>query len=163
MTEELQRRSEDAEAWRHGNGRPVVVVGVDGSPAACGAALAAGSAARSLGGTVVAVHVATLTPWQSIAACLGAGPALVETAELTSRQIKAELGSLFELEDVPWHFVVAHGTVGAALIRVATDLRAAVVVVGAPRRTVPARLAHLLSPNVPRMLLHADIDRLLIA
>jgi nucleotide-binding universal stress UspA family protein len=163
MTEGLQRSSENSDAWQRGDGRPVVVVGVDGSPAAAGAALAASSTARALGGAVVAVHVPTLSPWQALAGCLGAGHVLLETAELTSRQIEAELATLFELEDVPWRFVVVHGAVDASLSRVAAELHAAVLVVGAPRRTLRARLAHVLVPNVPRRLLHSGTDRLLVA
>jgi nucleotide-binding universal stress UspA family protein len=163
MTEELQRRSENPDAWRHGDGRPVVVVGVDGSPASLGAALAASSTARAIGGAVVAVHVPTLSAWQAMAGCLGAGPALVETAELTSRQIEAELAALLELEGVPWRFVVDHAAVDAALTRIAAELHAAVLVVGAPRRSLRARLAHVLVPDVPRRLLHSGTDRLLIA
>jgi nucleotide-binding universal stress UspA family protein len=163
MTEGLQRRSDEAGRWREPARRPVVVVGVDGSPASRCAALTAGSSARGLGGTVVAVHVPTLSPWQSIAASVGAAQALVETRELVCRQIEAELGSLFDLVDVPWRFVVEHGAVDAALSKVATELHAAVVVVGAPRRTLRARLAHLVVPNVPRQLLRSGADRILIA
>ena len=61
MTEGLQRHSDEAETWPDRGRRPVVVVGVDGSPASRCAALAAGSSARALGGTVVAVHVPTLS------------------------------------------------------------------------------------------------------
>ena len=163
MTEGLQRRSENPDAWWRGDGRPVVVVGVDGSAASRGAALAASSTARAIGGAVVAVHVPTLSPWQAIAGYLGAGSALIEIAELTSHQIEAELTTLFELEDVPWTFVVAHGAVEASLTRVATELHAAMLVVGAPRRTLRARLVHVLVPDVPRRLLNCGTDRLLIA
>jgi nucleotide-binding universal stress UspA family protein len=135
MAEGLQRRSENPDARWRGDGRPVVVVGVDGSAASRGAALAASSTARAIGGAVVAVHVPTLSPWQAIAGCLGAGSALIEIAELTSHQIEAELATLFELEEVPWAFVVDHGAVEAALTRVAAELHAAMLVVGAPRRT----------------------------
>jgi nucleotide-binding universal stress UspA family protein len=163
MTEGLQRRSDDAETSPGRGRRPVVVVGVDGSPASRCAALAAGSSARALGGSVVAVHVPTLSPWQSIAASLGAAQALAETRELTCRQIEAELATLFDLVDVPWRFVVGHGAVDASLTSVAAELHAAVVVVGTPRRTLRARLAHLVVPNVPRMLLRSGTDRILIA
>jgi hypothetical protein len=61
MVESLQQHSDGPETWRY-DGRPVVVVGVDSSPASRSAALAAGSAARSLGGIVVAVHVPSLSP-----------------------------------------------------------------------------------------------------
>ena len=163
MTEGLQRHSDEAQAWPGRSRPPVVVVGVDGSPASRCAALAAGSSARALGGTVVAVHVPTLSPWQSIAASVGAAQALAEIRELTCRQIEAELATLFDLVDVPWRFVVGHGAVDTALIRIAAELHAAVVVVGTPRRTLRARLAHLVVPNVPRRLLHTGTDRLLIA
>jgi nucleotide-binding universal stress UspA family protein len=140
-----------------------VVVGVDGSAASRCAALAAGSSARSLGGTVVAVYVPTFSPWQCLAAGLGAGQALVEMSELTCRQIEDELASLFDLVDVPWRFVVGHGAVDAILTRTAAELHAAVVVVGTPRRTLRARLTHLLVPNVPRLLLRSGANRILIA
>jgi nucleotide-binding universal stress UspA family protein len=162
MTEGLQRRDE-TDTWPARCRRPVVVVGVDGSPASRCAALAAGSSARALGGTVVAVHVPTLSPWQCLAAGLGAASALVETRELACRQIEAELAALFDLVDVPWRFVVGHGAVDATLSRIAAELHAAVVVVGTPRRSLSARLAHLVVPNVPRMLLRSGTTRILIA
>ena len=109
------------------------------------------------------MHVPTLSPWQSIAASLGAAQALAETRELTCRQIEAELATLFDLVDVPWRFVVGHGAVDASLTRIAAELHAAVVVVGTPRRTLWARLAHIVVPNVPRMLLRSGTDRILIA
>jgi nucleotide-binding universal stress UspA family protein len=163
MTEGLQRRGDEARTGPGRGQRPVVVVGVDGSPASRCAALAAGSSARALGGVVVAVHVPTFSPWQSIAASLGAAQALAETRELTCRQMEAELATLFDLVDVPWRFVVRPGAVDASLSRTAAELHAAVVVVGTPRRTVRARLAHLLVPNVPRMLLRSGTNRILIA
>lgn len=163
MTEGLQRHSDEAQTWPARHRRPVVVVGVDGSPASRCAALAAGSSARSLGGTVVAVHVPTLSPWQCLATGLGAVQALVETRELTCRQIESELASLFDLVDVPWRFVVAYGAVDVTLTRIAAELHAAVLVVGAPRRTLRARLAHLLVPNVPRLLMRSGANRVLIA
>jgi len=163
MTEGLQRHGDEADTWPAPARRPVVVVGVDGSPASRCAALAAGSSARARGGTVVAVHVPTLSPWQCLAAGLGAAQALAETRELTCRQIQSELASLFDLVDVPWRFVVAHGAVDESLRRIAAELHAAVVVVGTPRRTVRARLAHLVVPNVPALLLRSGTDRILIA
>jgi nucleotide-binding universal stress UspA family protein len=162
MTEGLQWRGDESGTGSGRARRPVVVVGVDGSPASRCAALTAGSSARALGGTVVAVHVPTLSAWQSIAASLGAAQALVETRELTCRQIESELATLFDLVDVPWRFVVEPGAVDAALARVASRLHAAVVVVGTPRRTLRARLAHLVVPNVPRLLLRSGTDRILI-
>jgi nucleotide-binding universal stress UspA family protein len=163
MTEGLQRRSDEAGTGPDPGRRPVVVVGVDGSPASRCAALTAGSSARALGGTVVAVHVPTLCPWQSIAATLGAAQALVETRQQTCRQMESELATLFDLVDVPWRFVVEPGAVDVALARVATRTHAAVVVVGTPRRTLRARLAHLVVPNVPRLLLRSGASRVLIA
>jgi len=163
MTEGLQRRSDESRTWPERGRRPVVVVGVDGSPASRCAALTAGSSARALGGSVVAVHVPTLSPLQSIAASLGAAQALAETREETCRQIEAELASLFDLVDVPWRFVVGHGAVEVSLTRIAAELHAAVLVVGTPRRTLRARAAHLVVPNVPRMLLRSGADRILIA
>ena len=163
MTEGLQRHGNEPETGPARDRRPVVVVGVDGSPASRCAALAAGSSARSLGGTVVAVYVPTLSPWQCLAAGLGAGQALVETRELTRRQIESELASLFDLVDVPWRFVVCHGAVDTVLTRTAAELHAAVVVVGAPWRTLCARLAHLVVPNVPRLLMRSGANRILIA
>ena len=163
MTEGLHRSSEHPAAWQPGDARPVVVVGVDGSPGSRSAALVASSTARALGGTVVAVHVPTLSPWHAFAAALGAGSALLETAELTSQQIRDELATLFELEDVPWRYAVRHGPIGAALARTAAELHAAVLVVGAPSRTLRARLSHLLVPTVPRTLLHSGTNRLLVA
>jgi nucleotide-binding universal stress UspA family protein len=163
MTEGLQRRSDEPGTGPDRIRRPVVVVGVDGSPASRCAALTAGSSARTLGGTVVAVHVPTFSAWQSIAANLGAAQALVETREQTCQQIEAELAALFDLVDVPWRFVVETGAVDAVLSRIATREHAAVVVVGTPRRTLRARLAHLVVPNVPRLLLRSGADRILIA
>jgi nucleotide-binding universal stress UspA family protein len=163
MIEGLQRSGDDTGTPGHGEPRPVVVVGVDGSAASRSAALAASSAARSLGAAVVAVHVPSVSPWLSMACWLGAGHLLVETAELATQQIEADLAPLFALEGVPWRFVVARGPVGAALGRTARDLHAAVVVVGAPRRTARARLRHVLVPDVPRLLLRRGTDRLLVA
>jgi nucleotide-binding universal stress UspA family protein len=163
MTEGLQRRSEDSSAWRRGDGRPVVVVGVNGSAASRSAALAASSTARAVGGAVVAVHVATISPWQAIAACLGAGQVLIETAASIDQGIRAELATLFELEDVPWRFVVAHGAVESSLSRIAAELHATLVVVGNPRRCLRSRVLHLFTPNVPRRMLRTGTDRLLIA
>lgn len=163
MTEGLERRSENPDAWRRGDGRPVVVVGVNGSPASRSAALAASSTARAVGGAVVAVHVATISPWQAIATCLGAGQVLVETNASLEQEMRAELAPLFELEDVPWRFVVAHGAVEESLTRIAAELHATLVVVGNPRRSPAARLAHVFAPSVPRKLLRTGTDRLLIA
>jgi len=64
---------------------------------------------------------------------------------------------------VPWRFVVGHGAVDAMLTGIAAELHAAVVVVGTPRRTLGARLAHLVVPNVPRLLLRSGTNRILIA
>jgi nucleotide-binding universal stress UspA family protein len=163
MTEGPQRRSDGAGNWPDDGARPVVVVGVDGSPASRCAALTAGGSARRLGGSVVAVHVPTFGPWHAMAACLGAGQALVEAAEVGNEQIRSELAALFELVDVPWRFVVACGAVDVELSRIAAELHAAMVVVGAPRRTLGARLAHLVVPDVPRMLLRSGTNRLLVA
>jgi nucleotide-binding universal stress UspA family protein len=163
MTEGLQRRSESPDPWRRGDGRPVVVVGVNGSAASRSAALAASSTARAVGGAVVAVHVATLSPWQAIAACLGAGQVLVETGASLDREMQAELATLFELESVPWRFVSAHGAVEDALARIAAELHATLVVVGNPRRSRRGRLTHLFAPSVPRRMLRTTTDRLLIA
>jgi nucleotide-binding universal stress UspA family protein len=163
MTEGLQRHSENPDAWRRGDGRPVVVVGVNGSAASRSAALAASSTARAVGGAVVAVHVATVSPWQAMAACLGAGQVLVETSASLDREIQAELATLFELENVPWQFVAGHGAVEDTLARIAAELHATLVVVGNPRRSLRGRLAHLFTPSVPRRMLRTGTDRLLIA
>jgi nucleotide-binding universal stress UspA family protein len=141
----------------------VVVVGVNGSAASRSAALAAGSTAHAVGGAVVAVHVATISPWQAIAACLGAGQVLVETSASLEREMRAELATLFELENVPWRFVTAHGAVQESLTRIAAELHATLVVVGNPRRSPVARLTHLFVPSVPHKLLRTGTDRLLIA
>jgi nucleotide-binding universal stress UspA family protein len=163
MHEGLQRSNGGTGAPEHGEAFPVVVVGVDGSaPSRC-AALAASSAARSLGAAVVAVHVPLASPWLSMACWLGGGHLVAETAELATSQIEADLAPLFELEGVPWRFVVARGSVGGALGRTARELHATVVVVGAPRRTLRARLRHVLVPDVPRLLLRRGTDRLLVA
>ena len=163
MTEGLQRHSDEAETWPSRARRPVVLVGVDGSPASRCAALAAGGSARSLGGTIVAVHVPTLSPWLCLATGLGAARALVETRELTCRQIESELATLFDLVDVPWRFVVAYGAVDVTLTRIAAELHAAVLVVGTPRRTLGARLSHIVVPNVPQLLMRSGGNRVLIA
>src|SRR5947209_216096 len=73
MIEGLQRSGDGTGAGSTGAHRPVVVVGVDGSPGSRSAALAASSVARSLGGTVVAVHVPTLSTAHAMACWLGAG------------------------------------------------------------------------------------------
>ncbi|RZS91076.1 nucleotide-binding universal stress UspA family protein [Motilibacter rhizosphaerae] len=159
--EELQRRSTEPGPARERG--PVVLVGVDGSRASRCAALAAASAARRMEGSVLAVHVPTLSPLAALACSMGAGALLGEAQREVSRQIEDELASLLELEDVPWRFVVETGPVGPALVRLAASTRAAVVVVGAPRRTWRGRLAHLLVPSVPRLLLRSGTDRLLIA
>lgn len=163
MIEGLQRPSEGPGDPERDAARPVVVVGVDGTAASRAAALAASSTARSLGAAVVAVHVPTVPPWQALACWIGGAYLVADVAECLSRQIESDLAALFELEDVPWRFVVARGAVGAALCRTAAELHAAVVVVGAPRRTLRCRLAHLLVPSVPRLLLRRGTNRLLIA
>lgn len=163
MIEGLPRPSEDSGDPERDTARPFVVVGVDGSAPSRAAALAASSAARSLGASVVAVHVPTVSPWQALACWIGGGYLVAEAAESLTRQIESDLAALFELEEVPWRFVVARGAVGAALCQTAADLHAAVVVVGAPRRTLRCRLAHLFVPSVPRLLLRRGTDRLLVA
>src|SRR4051794_27178103 len=82
MIEGLQQSDAGTGTPEHGNALPVVLVGVDGSAASRCAALAASSAARSLGAAVVAVHVPSVSPWLSMACWLGAGHLVAEAAEL---------------------------------------------------------------------------------
>ncbi|NHC15929.1 universal stress protein [Motilibacter deserti] len=163
MSDWLQSRSDDRSAWDDGPRGPVVVVGVDGSRSSRCAALAAAGAARELGGTVVAAHVPTPSPVHAFAGLVGAGFVLQEAEDLQVRAIESQLAALFDLEDVPWRFVVLTGPVGAALDRLAEQTRAAVLVVGCPRRTLRRRLVHLLAPSVPRLLMRRQHGRLLVA
>lgn len=159
MNEELRRRTREQATGQP----PAVVVGVDGSPASRCAALTAAGAARSLGGTVVAVHVPSPSAWQALACCLGAAPALTDLAGASAERIRSDLTSLFALEGVAWEFVVAHDAVHTSLLRAAEEHDAAMVVIGASCRSRWSRLAHLVIPDLPRLLRRAAPDRLLIS
>lgn len=111
-------------------GRPVIVVGLDGSPSSWDAfCWAAGEAGRS-DGRVIAVYV---TPLTDAAAAFGA-PLDYGSIEQAKQEVAAEMKSeayrrAHEL-GVALSFVIEHGDVTHALSDVARGVHANLVVVG---------------------------------
>jgi nucleotide-binding universal stress UspA family protein len=124
------------------DGPSVVVVGVDGSPTSLRAgAYAAGLACRQHARLVV-VHVLTVPVLASLAA---AQPWPVEeTLADVAEEVRREVTAGGTQAGVCAEFVVARGEPFAELCRVATELRADTVVVGAsawPGRRLTGSLA----------------------
>jgi nucleotide-binding universal stress UspA family protein len=125
---------EKAGAFELGTDGPkVIMVGLDDSVTAMRAGAYAGGLARRQGARLVCVYVERPSAMYGAAAGAGAGAiaaqeeALEETAEHLRRQVDEGAGLL----GVPVTFVVARGDPYTELRRVADEVRADAVVVGA--------------------------------
>ena len=123
-----------AEAFELGTDGPkVILVGVDDSVTAMRAGAYAAGLARRQGARLVCVYVERPSAMYGAAAGAGAGAiaaqdqALAETAEDLRKQ--AEDGA--RLVGIPVTFVVAHGDPYTEIRRVADEVRADAVIVGA--------------------------------
>jgi nucleotide-binding universal stress UspA family protein len=130
-TEAVFERGSDG----HGVMRSVIVVGIDGSEAAWRAAAYAAGLARRQGSGLALVYVQTTN---ALAAAVGLGPSVAETAARTAEQIEREVrqgaegieragGSI----QISWEFHTFPGDVFNGLSNLAVDLRADAIVVGA--------------------------------
>ncbi|MEO3827140.1 universal stress protein [Actinomadura sp. B10D3] len=111
------------------DGPKVIVAGVDGSETSLRAGAYAWGLARRGGARLVVVHVApvaslsTLTP--------GGASALRETADEIAAEIRRELEAAGERMRVAYEFVAEQGDPYGVLARVADEVRADAVIVGA--------------------------------
>jgi nucleotide-binding universal stress UspA family protein len=115
------------------DGPRVIMVGVDGTDAAQRAAAYAGGLARRQRAHLVVVFVAAPATWSSVVA-----PGLLAAREDTLRELAAEMRQQVragaEELGLPVTFLCRRGEPAAQLARAADEVRADLVVVGAPRR-----------------------------
>ncbi|MGY1690791.1 universal stress protein [Geodermatophilus sp. SYSU D01105] len=123
------------------DGARVVVVGFDGSPTSLRAGAYAAGLARREGARLVAVHVMT-PPVLALLVPDQPWPLEEAMADRTAH-LRGEVEAGAAHAGVPAEFVAVRGEPFAELTRIATELRADVVVVGASART-----AHRLAGSV---------------
>lgn len=130
------------------DGPSVIVVGFDGSPAALRAGAYAAGLARRAGARLVVVHVvtapvlallATERPWT-----------IEEIVDGRTAELREQVAAGAANAGIDAEFVAVPGEPFAALARVATDLRADLVVVGAS-----ARHGHRLAGSLGSRLIRA--------
>lgn len=111
------------------DGPKVIVAGVDGSDTSLRAGAYAWGLARRGGARLVIVHVA---PVSSLSALTPGGVAAMrETSEELAAELRRELAAAADRAHVRYEFVAEQGDAYAALARVADEVRADAVIVGA--------------------------------
>ena len=115
------------------DGPKVILVGVDDSVTSMRAGSYAAGLARRQGARLVCVYVARPSAMYGAAGGAGAGviAAQEEALEETAQSLRQEVESGAQRLGVPLTFVVAHGDPYTELRRVADELRADAVIVGA--------------------------------
>ncbi|HEY4604887.1 MAG TPA: universal stress protein [Blastococcus sp.] len=111
------------------DGPKVIVVGIDGSPTSLRAGAYAAGLARRQNARLVAVHVAT-TPALAMLAPGRSWP-VEETLEALTEEIRQEVEAGAAHTGVDVRFIPLRGDAYTELSRIATELRADAVVVGA--------------------------------
>jgi nucleotide-binding universal stress UspA family protein len=133
--------------------RPVMIVGVDGSPAARDALGAAADLARVTQAFLVAVHVAHVPGVLHVAPASGSG-SLHAATELTADEAHVDCELVLAGRDVAWTFEARHGDAATELRRAADDHDAACIVIGRHRHGLVSRL--LLGSVGDRLVHHAQ-------
>ncbi|WP_395106126.1 universal stress protein [Actinomadura sp. SCN-SB] len=112
------------------DGPRVIVVGVDGSETSLRAGAYAWGQARRNGARLILVQV---TPMTAISTLTAGGAAIMrETAEELAEELRAELRRTSEqIPGVRYEVVLEHGDAAAVLARIADEVKADAVVVGA--------------------------------
>lgn len=128
--------------------RPVLIVGVDGTPASRHALAAAADLAATTGAALIAVHVARL-PAAVHAAPVTAAGELAAANDLAADHAHFDCELLLAGHDIAWTFQARHGDAATELQRAADDHDAAFIVVGQHRHRL-----------VTRMLMRSVTDRL---
>ena len=126
----------DAEggAFETGNDGPMVIlVGIDDSVTSLRAGAYAAGLARRQGARLVCVYVAQLSALYGASAGAGAGAiaAQEEALEDTAADLRRRAEEYAEVVGIPITFIVTHGDPYLELRRVADEVRADAVVVGA--------------------------------
>ncbi len=117
-----------------GNDGPMVIlVGIDDSITSLRTGAYAAGLARRQGARLVAVYVAQLSALYGASAGAGAGAIAAEAQALeeTAADLRRRAEEYAEVLDIPITFIVAHGDPYLELRRVADQVRADAVVVGA--------------------------------
>ncbi|POX41429.1 universal stress protein UspA [Streptomyces sp. Ru73] len=112
------------------DGPKVIVVGIDGSQSSWRAAAYAAGLARRQGSKLVLVYV---QPVLAAGAALGApvAPTTDEIAEELMAEIRASTERLQGIYDLRWEFHIVRGDPYSGMLRMADELKADAVVVGA--------------------------------
>lgn len=111
------------------DGPSVIVLGYDGSPPAVRAAAYAAGLARRHGGLLLVVSVDA--PPSSVGFAPGAAGAWQQTMEAVLDEARAALEEAASRFGFRWELVPRRGDVSSALLAVASERRADVIVVGA--------------------------------
>jgi nucleotide-binding universal stress UspA family protein len=111
------------------DGPSVIVLGYDGSPPAMRAGAYAAGLARRHNGLLLVVTVDA--PPSSVGLAPGAAGAWQQTMEEVLTQVRASLDEAAGRYGFRWELVPRRGDVGGALLAVASERRADVIVVGA--------------------------------
>ena len=128
------------------DGPRVIMVGVDGGAAAERAGAYAGGLARRQHAHLVVVFVAATSLCQALAPP-GLSAAVEETVQELTEEMRRQVSQRAEELALPITFLCRRGAAAVELARVADELRADMVVVGASRRG-----GHLLMGSVARRL-----------
>lgn len=115
------------------DGPRVIMVGLDDSPASWRAAAYAGGLARRQNALLALVYV---QPDMTLADAYGAaaGAATAQIADELKRQIEEHIERLRGVFDVRWKFLTTSGDPYRGLVRIAEQLKADSVIVGASER-----------------------------
>lgn len=129
---------------------PVVIVGVDGSPAARDALAVAARLAAATGGSLVAVHVEHIPAAVYATPVHGSG-SLTAANDLAADHAHFDCELILAGQNIPWTFETRHGKVAAELQHAADDHDAACIVVGRQSHRFVARA---LTGSVTKLLVH---------
>jgi nucleotide-binding universal stress UspA family protein len=139
-TASVQLIEEYGPAWSPGpfergsDGPQTILVGVDGSPTALRAGAYAAGLARRQRSRLVVVYIVAPPAWSSVTPGQLAA-AQVETIEAMVAELRRPIQELAAEARIPITFIVRRGDAFNEVRRVATELRADLVVVGASEST----------------------------